>query len=116
MEQLVFLWIIVSVKLHNKNQCKVCIAMIYHRRGHLLLNNNTIISFCNKVTNLEILKRVVFCSIRIPPLSSFLFHSVYICSFAVLDKQMLENTEGAIKDGQFRETDNIEYIRRRKTK
>jgi hypothetical protein len=63
----------------------------------LLLNNNTIISFCNRMTNLQFLKRVVFCSIRIPPLSSFLFHSVYICNFAVLDKQMLENTEGTIR-------------------
>jgi hypothetical protein len=29
---------------------------------------------------------------------------------------MLENTEGAIKNGQSRETGNIEYTRRRKTK
>ena len=29
---------------------------------------------------------------------------------------MLENTEGAIKNGQSSETDNIEYTRRRKTK
>jgi hypothetical protein len=33
------------------------------------------------------------------------------------DKQMLENTEGAIKNGQYRETDNIGYTRHRtKTK
>jgi len=29
---------------------------------------------------------------------------------------MLENTEGAIKKGQYRETGNIGYTRRRKTK
>ena len=29
---------------------------------------------------------------------------------------MLENTEGAIKKGQSKETDNIVYTRRRKTK
>jgi len=29
---------------------------------------------------------------------------------------MLENTEGAIKNGESRETDNIGYTRRRKTK
>jgi hypothetical protein len=29
------------------------------------------------------------------------------------DKQMLENTEGAIKSGQYRETDNIGYTRHR---
>jgi len=29
---------------------------------------------------------------------------------------MLENTEGAIKNGQSRETSNIGYTRRRKTK
>ena len=33
------------------------------------------------------------------------------------DKQMLENTEGAIKNGQYRETDNIGYTRQKtKTK
>jgi hypothetical protein len=31
------------------------------------------------------------------------------------DKQMLENTEGAIKNGQYRETDNIGYTRQRQT-
>ena len=31
------------------------------------------------------------------------------------DKQMLENTEGAIKTGQYRETDNIGYTRQRQT-
>jgi hypothetical protein len=29
---------------------------------------------------------------------------------------MLENTDGAIKNGQFRETSNMEYTRRRKKK
>jgi hypothetical protein len=29
---------------------------------------------------------------------------------------MLENTDGAIKNGQSRETSNMEYTRRRKTK
>jgi hypothetical protein len=32
------------------------------------------------------------------------------------DKQMLENTEGAIKNGQYRETDNIGYTRHRTNK
>jgi len=31
-------------------------------------------------------------------------------------KKTLENTEGVIKNGQFRETGNIGYTRRRKTK
>ena len=31
-------------------------------------------------------------------------------------EQTLENTEGAVKNGQSRETDNIGYKRRRKTK
>jgi hypothetical protein len=31
------------------------------------------------------------------------------------DKQMLENTKGAIKNGQYRETDNIGYTRQRQT-
>jgi hypothetical protein len=35
---------------------------------------------------------------------------------ATLGKQTLENTEGAIKNGQSRETGNIGYTRRRKTK
>ena len=32
------------------------------------------------------------------------------------DKYTLQNTEGAIKNGQFRDTGNIGYTRRRKTK
>ena len=32
------------------------------------------------------------------------------------DKQMLENTKGAIKNGQYRETDNIGYTRQRQLK
>ena len=32
------------------------------------------------------------------------------------DKQMLENTKGEIKNGQYRETGNIRYTRRRPTK
>ena len=31
------------------------------------------------------------------------------------DKQILENTEGAIKNGQYRETGNIRYTRQRQT-
>ena len=40
----------------------------------------------------------------------FVFH------FNTYHKIKLENIEGAIKNGQSRETGNIEYTRRRKTK
>jgi len=43
-----------------------------------------------------------------------IFNATYIFSKKI--KQTLENTEGAIKSGQSRETGNIGYTRRRKTK
>jgi hypothetical protein len=41
---------------------------------------------------------------------------IYIYNNVVYIKKPLENTEGAIKNGQPRETGNIGYTRRRKTK
>ena len=43
-----------------------------------------------------------------------IFNATYIFSKKI--KQTFENTEGAIKSGQSRETGNIGYTRRRQTK
>jgi hypothetical protein len=47
------------------------------------------------------------------PLAIFLFNMM--CNFSKL-KQALDNTEGAINNGKSRETGNVWYIRRGKTK
>jgi len=56
-------------------------------------------------------------------MSAFWLHKTYCCFQVVTlfgkkknKKKTLENTEGAIKNGKSRETGNVGYTRRRKTK